>query len=326
MAYNSIVNRSDAQALMPEDVAREIIQGVPQQSAVMQLARRLPDMSRKQRRLPVLSSLITAYFVSGDTGQKQTSEMAWGNKFINAEELAVIVPIPEAVLDDSDYDLWGEIRPRIAEAFGVAFDQAVMFGTNAPQDWPSDLLTGATTAGHIVDLSTQQAAGDDLYDIIMDTGGLIALVEEDGYNVNGHVAALSMRARLRGIREKVYDGNSTVAGGAPLFVRTMQTGSGYELDGSPVIFPQNGSIIPATALQFAGDWSQLVYSMRQDITYKVLTEAVIQDGAGNIVYNLAQQDMVALRAVMRLGWQLPNPINRINQNEATRYPFSVLVP
>jgi hypothetical protein len=28
---------------------------------------------------------------------------------------------------------------------------------------------------------------------------------------------------------------------------------------------------------------------------------------------------------MRLGWQLPNPINRVNQNDATRYPFAVLV-
>jgi hypothetical protein len=74
----------------------------------------------------------------------------------------------------------------------------------------------------------------------------------------------------------------------------------------------------------SGAWSQLVYAMRQDITYKVLDQAVIQDGAGNIIYNLAQQDMVALRAVMRLGFALPNPINRMNTNSATRYPFAVL--
>jgi len=48
------------------------------------------------------------------------------------------------------------------------------------------------------------------------------------------------------------------------------------------------------------------------------------DGAGNIIYNLAQQDMVALRAVMRLGFALPNPINRMNPTAATRYPFAVL--
>jgi hypothetical protein len=83
-------------------------------------------------------------------------------------------------------------------------------------------------------------------------------------------------------------------------------------------------MVAASALQFAGDWSQLVYSMRQDITYKVLDQAVIQDAAGNIVYNLAQQDMVALRAVIRLGFALPNPINRMNQIAATRCAFAAL--
>ena len=47
----------------------------------------------------------------------------------------------------------------------------------------------------------------------------------------------------------------------------------------------------------------------KDITWKILTESVIQDGDGNIVYNLAQQNMIALRASMRLAWQVPNPKN-----------------
>jgi len=51
---------------------------------------------------------------------------------------------------------------------------------------------------------------------------------------------------------------------------------------------------------------------------------VIQDGSGNIVYNLAQQDMVALRAVLRLGFALPNPPTMMNETDATRFPFAVL--
>jgi hypothetical protein len=34
--------------------------------------------------------------------------------------------------------------------------------------------------------------------------------------------------------------------------------------------------------------------------------------------------MVALRAVMRLGFALPNPINRIQSVAANRAPFAVL--
>ncbi|MEE8599242.1 MAG: phage major capsid protein, partial [Dehalococcoidales bacterium] len=116
------------------------------------------------------------------------------------------------------------------------------------------------------------------------------------------------------------------ADGQPIFVQSVQQGGGYELDGSPIMFPRNGALDPTAALMIAGDWTKIVYSIRQDITWKLLDQAVIQDGAGNIIFNLAQQDMVAMRAVMRLGWQVPNPINRVEETEADRYPFSVMTP
>lgn len=310
--YNSQVSRSDVQSLIPEDVAREIIQGVPQYSTVMSFATKAPNMPRNQRRVPVLSTLPMAYFVNGDAGLKQTSDQAWANKFFDAEELAVIIPIPEAVLDDTDYDIWGEIKPRIMEAMGLAFDQAVFFGTNAPASWPTDLLTSATAAGNVVTLGT----GVDLYDDLLGESGVISLVEQDGYMVNGHIASMTMRGKYRSLRD---------ANGQPIFKASIQEASRYELDGAQVSFPLNGAMNPATALQFSGDWRQLVYAMRQDMTYKILTEAVIQDGSGAIIYNLAQQDMVALRAVMRLAWNVPNPINRINAT-GTRFPFGVLKP
>lgn len=314
MAYNNVINRTDAAALIPEDVSREIIQGTTEQSAVMQLGRRLPDMPRAQRRLPVLSALPTAYFVNGDTGLKQTTEVNWDNKYLDAEELAVIVPIPQAVLDDADYDIWGEVKRLLMEAFGIAFDGAVLFGTNAPSSWPTDLLAAATSAGNSVVLGS---AGDDLYDDIMGENGTIAKVELDGFMTTGHVAHMSMRGKLRGLR----DDNRQL-----IFNRTVQDAARYELAGEPIVFPRNGAMDGSQALMFTGDFSQLVFAFRQDITYKMLTEAIIQDSAGAIVYNLAQQDMVALRAVMRLAWQVPNPINRMQEEEANRYPFAVLKP
>lgn len=317
MPFNSLISRTDAAALIPEDVSREIVQGVTENSLITRLSRRLPNMPRNQRRMPVLSALPTAYFVTGSNGGapglKQTAEIAWGNKYLNAEEIACIVPLPEEVIDDADYDIWGEVRPRIVEAMGVVFDAAVIHGTNAPSDWPDDIVTSATAAGNTVTLG----AGVDLYEDLMETDGLLAAVESDGNMVTGHIAGMSMRARLRGVRD---------ADGQPLFRRGMTDATRYELDGEPIEFSRNGALDETAALQIAGDFQQLVYSMRQDITFKILTEAVIQDGSGNIVYNLAQQDMVALRAVMRIAWQVPNPINRLQQTEANRYPFAVLLP
>lgn len=313
MAYNKVIDRSDAAALIPEEVSREIVQGVAETSACLRLFRRLPNMSRKQQRVPVLSVLPTAYFVNGDTGLKQTTEQAWENKYLNVEEIACIVPIPEAVLDDADYDIWAEVRPRIVEAFGVVIDAAILFGTNAPDSWPASILDGATSAGHVVALGT----GADIYDDIMGENGVISLVEEDGYMVNGHIAAMTMKAKLRGLRD---------ANGQPIFVRSMQDRTRYELDGEPMEFPANGAFDVTKALMFSGDFRQAVYAIRQEITYKVLTEAVIQDNTGAIVYNLAQQDMVALRAVMRMAWQVPNPVTRLQPTEAQRYPFAVLTP
>lgn len=315
----AIIDRTGAAALIPEDASREIIQNVATSSAVMRLARRMPNMSRKQQRLPMISTLPTAYFVNGDTGQKTTTNVSWENVYLNAEELAVIVPIPEAVLDDADYDIWTQIQPLIVEAFGVAIDAAILHGTNAPDAWPDDLATQISAASHTVD--EDNAAFPDLFDALLgrgtaDESSVFALVEEDGFMVNGVLAQPVMKSKLRGLRD---------SNGQPIFVSDMKTGTPtYALDGNPLTFVENGAMA-STVRAFVGDWSQLVYAMRQDITYKMATEATIQNASGTVEYNLFQQDMVALRAVMRLGWALPNPLNRTNQTDATRLPFASLL-
>lgn len=306
------ITRSDLSGLIPEPVTREIIQGVTEGSAVLQMARRLPNMSSKTQTLNVLDALPTAYFVNGDSGVKQTTKQAWDKKKIYAEEIAVIVPIPEAVLADADYDIWGEVKPRIVEAFGRVIDSAILYGTNAPDSWRDDLLTTATASGNVI----EQTA--DVFADIMGEGGVIAAVEEDGFLPNGAMAAVGMRAKLRGLRDE---------NGQPIFKTDMQGKTQYALDGIPMTFPMNGAFDPTESLMIVGDFNQLVYAIRQDIEFKIFTEGVVQDPSdGSIVYNLMQNDMVALRATMRLGWEIPNPISAFNAGNETRCPFAVYVP
>lgn len=315
----ALITRSNAEALIPEDFRPEIIKNMTEQSAVLRLAKRLPNMTTNQVRMPVLSALPMAYFLNpgaahSDINKKKTTNAEWQNKYINAEEIACIVPIPEAVLDDTNRDIWSEIRPLIEEAIGVVVDQAILFGTNAPTAWPDDLDTASTDAGNVVALG----AMGDLYADLLEENGLVSLLEQDGYFPNGYIGAMIMRGRLRGVRDD---------NGALIFTPSMQGTNTYALDGSPIEFPTSGVMDTSQVLLFAGQWDKLVYAIRQDITYKVLSEAVIQDpDTGDIAYNLAQQDMVALRVTFRMGWQVPNPINREQQTEADRYPFGVLTP
>lgn len=304
------IDRGGAEALIPVEEANQIIQGVITSSAVLSSGRKLANMTARQYKMPVLDSLPIAYFVNGDTGTKQTTKMAWDKKVITAEEIAVIVPIPEVVLDDSQYDIWGEVKPRIVEAFGKKIDGAILFGVDKPVSWRDDIVKTVTSAGATVNLT------DDLYNSIMGEDGVIAKVENSGYVPNGHMADISLRAKLRGIKDTT---------GQPIFKQDMQSGTSYSLDGSRMNFPINGAFDKSKALMISGDFSQLVYSIRQDITFKLFTEGVVQDPATKeIVYNLMQNDMVALRAVMRLGWELPNPINSLQKDKTKRCPFAIL--
>lgn len=305
---NGIIDRTGADALIPVELSGEVFSGIVESSCMLSLGKRLPDMTAKQLRLPVLNSLPGAYFVSGDTGLKRTTELDWTNKLIVAEEIAVIVPVPDAVLDDSGFDMWAHISPLVTQAFGQVIDRAILFGADKPASWPDGIVNQLTAAGKSI------AATADPYADICGANGLISLVEQSGYMVTDFVGSIPARSLLR---------TAVDTAGQPLF-RPAEGGAEYRIDGQPAHFPRNGAIDPAALSVLGGDFDQLVYAIRQDLTVKLLTEAVITDDQGKIIYNLPQQDMSALRFVMRLGWQLPNPKNPVGG--ANRFPFAMVKP
>jgi HK97 family phage major capsid protein len=307
--YDSIISRSDADALIPVEVASEMLQAAIGESAALTLFPQVP-MSAKQRRVPVVSALPVAYFVNGDTGLKQTTEVNWSGLMLEAEEIAAIVPIPEAVVDDADFDVWGAIRPRLAEAIGRALDAAIFFGTNKPASWPQAIDAGARAAGNTAARGTNTPAEGGVAGDISD---LFGVVEADGYSVDGLVTKTLFKGLLRNARD---------ANGVPL--TEVSQGSIY---GARIVYAMAGQWpAPATGATeaIAGDFTQGMLGVRQDITYKLLDQAVISDDTGKVIYNLAQQDMVAMRVVARFGFQVANPISYEAPNAATRYPFAVL--
>lgn len=306
MPYNSLVSRSDTAALVPEEVSSAMLTSLAAQSSVLELGQRIP-LSRNQTRFPVLSALPTAYFVGGDTGLKQTTKAAWENKFMYVEEIATIVPIPDAVLDDAGFDVWAAIQPLMESAIARTLDAAVIFGANAPSTWATEgnLVGKAVAAGNVVARGTNNAAAGGIYGDVSD---VVAKVEEDGFVPNGAVGNVTLKGRMRQTRATTGE---QIAYPADLPVPTY---------GLPGLWPTGAN----AAELLVGDFSQLVVGVRQDMTYKLITEGVITDNSGAIIYNLPQQDMSALRLVFRAAYAVSNPINYQNGDAGTRSPFAVL--
>jgi HK97 family phage major capsid protein len=302
--FNSMVTRGDAAALIPEGEATEIVKLATQESVALSLCRRV-NMSTKVVTQPVLSALAAAYWVNGDTGLKQTTDVGWDGVTLTAEEIAAIVPIPEAVVADSAFPIWSEVREAVAAEVAVVLDQAVFSGTNKPASWPEGLAPAAIAAGNTnVADSTPDKGG-----IANDIAETFDDVEDDGYDVTAIAAKRSVRASLR--KARGTDGQKLV---------DVQTGEGLD---APIAYVANG-VFTGTTLAVVGDFSLAIVGVRQDLTYKLLDQAVITDDTGAVLLNLAQQDTVALRVTARFAYAVAKPASRPDGATGTPFPFAVL--
>lgn len=301
----NMISRADAEALLREGLYDEIFQHDIEESIFMRLARRLPDAPSGKNHIRVLDMVPVGYFVNGENGLKGTSAAAWEKAVLNIEEMAVIVPISENTLEDEAVDIFGQVTPLVRQAFGALMDKAAIFGEGRPASWPLGIVQLARQAGNNV-----TAASPLSYDNLLGVGGLFNKVENANSAVTAGIASMAMRAALRGIKDD---------NGYPIFKTDMQGATPYALDGAPLYFPRNGGFDSSIAQMVVGDWSQAVYAVRRDIDVKILDQAVIQNPDGTIAYNLAQQDMVALRVTFRIGWTFPNAASPVN-------PDRVLVP
>ena len=297
-----MITKNDVSALIDEQVANEIFADAQKESKVLSLFRKLPNMTSDKTKLRVSDALPVAYFVDESTnnGRKNLTKSAWKNVFLTAEEIAVIIPIKENLLNDASIDIWAEIKPQLATAIAKTIDTAVFTGVGAPTSWGNGIIPTIVAKGKTV------TETGELYADINDT---MTKVEESGFEVNTLLGGVGLKGKFRMMTDR---------NGQPL--NTTEIGSLRRE------YLDNGAWDKETATLIAGDFNQAVYAIRQDVDYKVLSEAVIQDPSdGSILYNLAQEDMVALRVTFRLGYAIPNPVNALDESE-TRYPFAYLKP
>jgi HK97 family phage major capsid protein len=310
MAGEKMITRTNAAALIPVDEVSQIVKGLRASCMAFKMLQKLPNMSTSTRTQPVLSLLPSADFVNGDAGMKVTTNAAWDKKTITVGEVAAILPVPQAVIDDAEYNIWGETRPLLIEAIGRVIDNQVFSARNAkaPADWPDPIVPAAIAAGNKIALGTND-------DIFQDISALYGILEDMEFDVSSVLAQRSMKKVLRDQRD---------ANGNPLY-QALTAAQPAQIYNVPTEFVKPGTWNKALAHMLCGDWGMGVYSIRQDMTFQIFDTGVISDDDGKVVYNLMQQDMVAMRVVIRFGWQVAVPID-IDRAYGTGYPFAVLTP
>ncbi len=316
--YNTAISRTSGQAdaLVPEPLSTSIIEELPRKSAALSLMQRT-TLSSKTQRIPVLDILPVSYWVSGDIGMKQTTFQGWKNVVLVVEELATIVPIPQAYLDDADMPIWSAVQPRMVESAGALIDNAVLFGLNKPATWGESVFVGAKKTLQVVKAGTGVDYG-------VDVTNLAQKIVQAGYNPAGAAAMPGLSWKLVGIRS---------AQGVPIYEPDMQGGDGNangRLYGRPLAEIDNGAWnATATGAELLlGDWTKSMVGVRQDISFKMFTEGVVSNDSGKVILNLMQQDAVAMRMVMRLAYAVVNPVTILNPASSitARWPFGAILP
>ena len=305
------ITRDDAAALISEQKVSDIVEPATVNSVVLNTFPVVP-MSKKVYRQPMLASLPDAHFVTdgtstGDTaasGTKPTTSASWTDKSMTAEEIAVIVPVHENLLADSDVDLWAQIRPRIAEAFAIRLDLAALYGVEAPASWvDADVVGKAVAAGNAIDRGTSALTDGGLAE---DFNQVFAFVEDDGYDVTDVFSIKTLKSKLRGLRD---------ANGQPIYL------DGVRGDGNTAsIYGENlrwlhKRVVQAPYDAVALDRSQYQVGIREDFTVKFLDQATVNG------INLAERDMVAMRFKFRVAFgSFASPL----LHDAGDYPAAVL--
>jgi HK97 family phage major capsid protein len=279
----------DFSGVIPPEYSTQIIQEAVQQSAVLRLANLVP-MGTGISEMPVPTSLPRAGWVSVAGGRKPYAALGLGTKTLKAEEVAAITSIPDVYLDDASINLWGFVRPRLAEAIAIALDEAILFGIDAPTSFPP---------GGVVDpaFCIQSPPG---FDAVDGVNQAMSAVESQGLNVDGSAADLSVKGMLRGTRDSQ---GGLLLGEATVDERTVQTLYGVPIAYTPFDLSAVDNFI-------TGDWGALIVGVRQDIRYNMDPSAVIVDDTGKVIISGWQDNQTPLKVWARFACAIVNPVTQ----------------
>lgn len=286
---------ADAGYLIPEPLANEILRVVPTgYGKAKQLFGYNLLTQGNTKRITALGSTLSVFWT--DEGEKKSSSQpSFSIVTLALKKLAVIVPMTEEVMEDAGVDLTKLVAQLIVEAIDKEVDLQFFMGDGT-------VWTGIFNDTNIakVELASTKTAAD------LRPENIIALADaiQDSAN-NRYLLSRTMLSKVRTLRQNA-DGT-----GDYLYNPLAGDNGWGTLNGKPVEIIEAGpSYTSATStgrkpIMMYGDFKVgVAYGEKSDVRIKLLDQATITDTDGETVINLAEQDMVGVRAVKRVGMKV----------------------
>ena len=271
------------------------------ESAALALFRQV-NMGTKVSKLPVLSALAQAYWVTGDTGLKQTTEQAWAGVTLEAEEIAAIVPVPEAVVEGLGHRTLERDSGRASPKRSASPSTRRYSWPRASRSWPAAIVPAAIAAGNAVEAGTSTVPEGG---IVGDIDAALDLVEADGFDPTAIAAKRSLRGMLRRARDtqgqRLADLGAGTVEGLPVSLRGRWSVRRHHAGGDRRLHPRRARHPPGRDVQNPRSGRDFRRDRRHDL-------------------QPLQQDMLAMRVVMRVAFAVGNPVTRDKAPRGTLPP------
>ena len=274
------INRTTNSMALPSDISSEILQKTQEESAIMRLARQIALPGRGIT-IPVITGDPTAQWVA-ETGVKPVSNGTPGTKLMSAYKIAVIETFSKEFTRDAKA-LYDAMIQRLPAALAGVFDSTIIGATAAPSVTNFDTFANCTS-------QSIANANNGTYT------GLVA-ADSDIAQHGGVMNGLAFSAQGRGLLLSAVDTTNR-----PLFLASANDGVVARVLGVPTYFNKNlyKAGTPAV-VGVAGDWSKALYGTVAGVEVSVTDTATLT--SGNETINLWQQNMVAVRAEIEVGFR-----------------------
>lgn len=159
--------------LLPPTLTEPIFAKTAEQSAVQQLARRVPLSVNANTAIPVPMDVPVADWVA-EGGVKPASQVGVGVKIMQGKKVALLVPVSEEVANSNPAGLYAQLEADLPTAIARAFDYAAINGKSIRTGGAGPFGDYLAQTSNTVALGTAAQSAGGLYaDIVNGAGKVI---------------------------------------------------------------------------------------------------------------------------------------------------------